>query len=75
MARRNYIKLTNGDDCLIIGFYKPCGEIIDVIDTIRPYINLEEQNKINRWIFDGISPSEDEDIALVKAMEKEAYGK
>lgn len=75
MAKRNYVKLTNGDDCLIIGFYKPCGELVDVLDSTNPYLTNMDQEKINRWIYDGISPAEFEDEEAIRRGEIESYGR
>lgn len=75
MAHRNYVKLTHGGDTLIVGFYKPCGEMVDVLDCTLGYITTEIHNRIDRWIFDGVSPTEDEDVEALQRSEREAYGK
>lgn len=75
MAKYNYVKLTHGDNCLIIGFYKPCGEMVDVIDSTNPFLTNSEQESIQMWINQGISPSEYEDQLAIARDEMRYYGK
>lgn len=70
MARRNYVKIThgsinenNGDRSFIIGFYKADGTLEDILETEFEYISNGDNQKIQRWIYAGVSPTEDEILA------------
>jgi hypothetical protein len=63
------------DRSLSIAYYNHRNELVDMITTEYDYISNSDQEKMQRFLYDGVSPTEDEEIAAIKEYERAAYRK
>jgi hypothetical protein len=79
MTNKNYIKITAHSDpkdkSLVVAYFNKNNELVDIITTEYDYISNSDQEKIQRFLYDGVSPSEDEEVEAIKEYERVAYRK
>jgi len=72
-GQKNYVQLRTNDDLNItILFVDAENEIVDILETTAQFVSASDSEAIERWIYDGCSPSDYEDYGVSRRAAAQA---
>jgi hypothetical protein len=74
--RTNYVKIrVKESNSIELKFFDASGELVDELVTVNQYLTSTENEQIERWIYDGVSPANYEFAIADVSINNKAYAK